>query len=154
MYSLSSLPPLISSFCLYRQYGNYQGQASEPEGVVVAAPEDAQAREGKAIAFAQAKSYQGNQQQQQQYTQQPQYNQQQQHNQGQHYNQQQSYSQQQQSTQQQYGGQQQQQKQVGSDGEYEEPEPTVSVFFFFFKLSLDRIHTDKYMNVDTNMLGS
>ncbi|XP_021181960.2 uncharacterized protein LOC110370470 [Helicoverpa armigera] len=47
----------------YQQYGNYQAQASEQDGVVVAAPEANQAREGKAVAYAQAQNgyVQGNQ---------------------------------------------------------------------------------------------
>ncbi|CAH0699672.1 unnamed protein product [Spodoptera exigua] len=42
-------------------YGNY-AQASEPDAVVVAAPEASQARDGKALAYAQAQTYQQNQQ--------------------------------------------------------------------------------------------
>uniref|UniRef100_A0A2A4JKU3 Cuticle protein n=1 Tax=Heliothis virescens TaxID=7102 RepID=A0A2A4JKU3_HELVI len=48
----------------YQQYGNYQAQASEQDGVVVPAPEASQAREGKAVsAYAQAQNSfaQGNQ---------------------------------------------------------------------------------------------
>lgn len=81
---------MICVFFLCRQYGNYQAQASEPDAVVVAAPEANQARDGKALAYAQAQTYQQGKQ----------------------------------FAQQQYG---QQEQQVGPDGKYEEPEPTVRI---------------------------
>lgn len=98
----------------YQQYNSqYQAQASEPEGVVVSAPapEQYQARDGKALAYAQAQSFQGNQQQQ--------------------YGQQQQYSQGQQYAQQKYGGQQQ----IGPDGKLEEPEPTGPPHGFFYSFN-------------------
>ncbi|KAJ8732455.1 hypothetical protein PYW07_015054 [Mythimna separata] len=91
----------------------YQAQASEPGTYTAPVPEDNQARDGKALAYAQAQSFQGNQQQQ--------------------YVQPQQYGQQEQYADLKYG--QQQQQQVGPDGKLEEPEPTGPPHGFFYSFT-------------------